>query len=401
MSDKLTTLKDFLEKIIGKEAEFSLEHRIFNATSAFNILTITPFSLFMFVTGAFNLGVLFLVGVVYFAYVYYLAFYSKRLELALMLYMIAVIILINIMWLVDGGVTGSTPFFMGIMLVMAGFTSEHPKYYIIFLVFDILFLSIFENQLQEMIIFEMTPTKLSATSALIICLGYTSVLCMLYRQLMTKRLDDTFYDVTLQIQEESSTIDHSADTLSQSGDDLLKSALRQKTAIEELAVTTEQLSATAEQNKQLSRDAVDTIKQTEGLISNSKTSINTLVSKMEEMQNSSEQIQNINNVVDEIAYQTNILSLNAMIEASRSDEQGGFKVVALEVKRLAEQATDAANDINNLLNENFKSVQSGVELTEEMSSTFTNISDHIQPMVYQIQNIADASFEQNEAIRQI
>ncbi len=90
-----------------------------------------------------------------------------------------------------------------------------------------------------------------------------------------------------------------------------------------------------------------------------------------------------------------------MIEASRSDEQGGFKVVALEVKRLAEQATDAANDINNLLNENFKSVQSGVELTEEMSSTFTNISDHIQPMVYQIQNIADASFEQNEAIRQI
>ena len=122
---------------------------------------------------------------------------------------------------------------------------------------------------------------------------------------------------------------------------------------------------------------------------------------MEEMRNSSEQIQNINNVVDEIAYQTNILSLNAMIEASRSDEQGGFKVVALEVKRLAERSADAASDINKLLNENLKSVQSGVELTEGMSHTFANISAHMQPMVNQIQNIADASFEQNEAIRQI
>jgi hypothetical protein len=201
---------------------------------------------------------------------------------------------------------------------------------------------------------------------------------------------------------DTSIVTKSADSLADSGERLLAAAIQQKTAIEQLATTTEELGATAEQNTVMAASAKTSIKDTEDHLKVSKADLLQLVSSMNQMRTSSEEIQTINNVINDISYQTNILSLNAMIEASRSSESsGGFKVVALEVKRLAERSAKAADNINKLLDANFLSVQQGVTLSETMQLRFEEITAKIQPLALSIQNVSDASCEQSEAIRQI
>ena len=91
-----------------------------------------------------------------------------------------------------------------------------------------------------------------------------------------------------------------------------------------------------------------------------------------------------------------------MIEASRGGEgNGGFKVVALEVKKLAERSADAAEKINHLLSSNLSSVREGVALSETMRKGFDEIIQLKAPLAVNIQNVSEASYEQSVSIRQI
>lgn len=123
---------------------------------------------------------------------------------------------------------------------------------------------------------------------------------------------------------------------------------------------------------------------------------------MQEVSSLSNEIQMINNVINDISYQTNLLSLNAMIEASRAGEgNGGFKVVATEVQKLAERSAEAAKTINELLEKNNLTVNQGVSLSEQISQRFDGIADSMKPLSTAVRNVSDASGEQNEAIKQI
>ena len=201
---------------------------------------------------------------------------------------------------------------------------------------------------------------------------------------------------------ENSVMMESANTLTESGEELLESTVQQKQSIERLSVTTEELDATAHQNSTLAHEAMVAIKNTDQHLSISRDDLLKLISSMKEVDQSSKAIQKINNVINDIAYQTNLLSLNAMIEASRSNEEnGGFKVVALEVKKLAERSSDAAAEINALLTSNVSSVQQGVQLLDKIELRFNEIAEKIGPLVHSVQQVSDASIEQNVAIKQI
>jgi hypothetical protein len=212
------------------------------------------------------------------------------------------------------------------------------------------------------------------------------------------------YRHVAEVAAKSVVVNETADAMSKSGKDLLNASLQQKTAIEQLSTTAEELGATAEQNKSLAASAMEAIKETEKQLNISAADIMQMVETMHEIQNSSEEIKTINNVIDEIAYQTNMLSLNAMIEASRAGDgngNGGFKVVAVEVKKLSERSAKAAENINKLLERNFLSVKKGAALSQTMQKRFKEITENVKPVTYSIQNVSDASHEQHEAIRQI
>jgi methyl-accepting chemotaxis protein len=185
------------------------------------------------------------------------------------------------------------------------------------------------------------------------------------------------------------------------GDELLDSTLKQTAAIEQLSATTEELNATAEQNSSLTSKAMLSLKDSEQYLDISRNKLEQLSGAIAQIRQSSGEIQNITNVINDISYQTNLLSLNAMIEASRGSDNGGFKVVALEVKKLAERSSDAAANINKLLKANFTAVQEGVDLAEAMQLGFNDIQDNNKPLVSTFQNVSDASEEQRQAIRQI
>ena len=123
------------------------------------------------------------------------------------------------------------------------------------------------------------------------------------------------------------------------------------------------------------------------------------------MDQSNEQVTAINeaiSVIDQIAFQTNILSLNAAVEAATAGEAGkGFAVVAQEVRNLANRSAEAAKEIKNLVeNANLKTTE-GKSISDKMIHGYTALNENIKRTIELIKNVDAASKEQRAGIEQI
>jgi methyl-accepting chemotaxis protein len=126
------------------------------------------------------------------------------------------------------------------------------------------------------------------------------------------------------------------------------------------------------------------------------------VSAMQDISQSSNQISNIIGVIDEISFQTNLLALNAAVEAARAGEQGrGFAVVADEVRQLAAKSANAAREIKALIDRSNRQVQRGSELVNKSGEALTEIVKAVKQVTTIISEISVASQEQADGIAQV
>ena len=127
-----------------------------------------------------------------------------------------------------------------------------------------------------------------------------------------------------------------------------------------------------------------------------------LTNAMDDIAHSSEEIKKITHVIEDIAFQTNILALNASVEASRAGSAGkGFAIVAEEVRELALKSAEAVNDTVSLISRSIQDVHTGMEATSKVADIMRVIGDCNSSIQEQMHGIADASAKQSNMVTRV
>ncbi|RXK07045.1 methyl-accepting chemotaxis protein [Halarcobacter bivalviorum] len=215
-------------------------------------------------------------------------------------------------------------------------------------------------------------------------------------------LGDSISDLLKKSLEIGLTLDDSSNILIENVDILNNSANSAAASLEETAAALEEITSTIVSNGQ---NIQQMNQYTDDLNSSAKQGQNLAQRTTTAMEDITEQVTLINesiSIIDQIAFQTNILSLNAAVEAATAGEAGkGFAVVAAEVRNLASRSAEAAKEIKDLVENATNKANEGKNISAEMISGYNSLLQNISNSTEKINEIARASKEQETGITQI
>ena len=202
--------------------------------------------------------------------------------------------------------------------------------------------------------------------------------------------------------ENSIKLKDSTHRISDSMDSLMKSSTSQSVNLEEVAASIEEISGNIRNTKNKADNLSKTANFMDNLTKEGSSKIVEMEKTINQVVDSQGKINDAIGQIEQIAFQTNILSLNAAVEAATAGEHGkGFAVVAQEVRNLAARSADAATEIKRLVTTSTDLVTTSTDISQEVNSSFSDLVHSINDTVNSISDIAEATKEQELGIVQI
>lgn len=241
------------------------------------------------------------------------------------------------------------------------------------------------------------------TSPLVVtgCLS-TIVISQYIAWLVSANIDKSVKKVLMDLSDTSENLGSLSKELVASAHKLANGSCEQSASIQETSATLEESSSMVHQTTQNTKEADILAKQTKEAAEKGDSEMEVMLKSMQELKESSNEISKIIKVIDEIAFQTNILSLNAAVEAARAGDAGkGFAVVAEEVRTLAQRSAQAAKDTAKIIENNIDLSEKCLLISEQMDQSLTEIKDESSKVSDLLGEISTASQEQEIGISQI
>ncbi|KPF68411.1 hypothetical protein IP84_09805 [beta proteobacterium AAP99] len=204
------------------------------------------------------------------------------------------------------------------------------------------------------------------------------------------------------IRSAATLVQQSGERLAKNNDELASRTEEQAASLEQTTASIMELSRTVERNAAVAQSVSQQAQQATEAADRGEAAVQTAVQSFDRIRASSRQVADIVDVIDGIAFQTNILALNAAVEAARAGEAGrGFAVVATEVRSLAKRCTDAAREIKGLIATSGEQVADGALRVAQVRDALSDVLTRFRQVTGQVSEISTSSTAQSTSLTQI
>ena len=210
-------------------------------------------------------------------------------------------------------------------------------------------------------------------------------------------------DVMTSIVQGAEQVSIGSDDLADAAQGMAENTQTQSTAVEKLLATATTVAEQVKENRDNSEKSAAYTNEVADVMEDSKTQMAQMRLAMDKIQESSQQVVGIIKAIEEIADQTNLLSLNASIEAARAGEAGkGFAVVAGEIGSLANESANAVNNTRDLINVSLEEIEKGNTIVNDVIASLDNAVERVRianEMIQESAQVADVQMKNVDQIR--
>lgn len=209
-------------------------------------------------------------------------------------------------------------------------------------------------------------------------------------------------EIISQIKASAQQVFSGAEQVASGSQALASGSTEQASAVEEVFATLSSLTEETKQTAENAEEARRITRETAVFVNEGNQKMNEMIASMENIYEASNEISKIIKTIEDIAFQTNILALNASVEAARAGTAGkGFAVVAGEVKNLATKSAEAAKNTEGLINKAISAVEGGNQIAKATADSLAGIVQKTEMAGVLIENISQKAVSQSAAIEQV